>query len=119
VALFELVPRDGERAGEIGVQWNRAADDSAARKGHRITVRDAGATFAEASAGLKFSAAVAGLGLALRDRPPVAEKLRDVVRWAESAAVARGAGGPRLDARREEFVALAREAQALAEAEAK
>jgi uncharacterized protein YegL/DNA-binding CsgD family transcriptional regulator len=71
-------------------------------------------TFEETSPAFKFSAAVAGLGLALRERPPSPARLADIIRWIEAAAADHAAdpGGYR-----EEFLALAKEIQALANEE--
>ena len=80
-----------------------------------VPVTDAGTRWPEASGAFKFSATVAGLGLALGETPVASEKLEAVVRWAESVArdrTARDAGGYR-----EEFLALAREARDLARSE--
>jgi Ca-activated chloride channel family protein len=124
-ALFEIVPKVGARA-EVGtgaaaegeVSWltlnlgYRAGGASGGEpRSLRVPVGERGRRWAEASAEFKFTAAVAGLGLALRERPVDGAKLAAVVRWAEEAAAAIGSypGGYR-----EEFLALAREVRELA-----
>jgi Ca-activated chloride channel family protein len=73
-------------------------------------VRDAGASFAAASADSRFAAAVAAFGLVLRASPHRGAATFDsVIAMAEEAAA--GAA----DERRREFVELARKARALAE----
>ncbi len=122
-ALFEIVPqvvgREGTGTGargegdwltlNIGYQAGGASGGEA--RSVRVPVRESGRRWAEASAEFKFSAAVAGLGLALRERPVDRAKLAAVVRWAEEAATG---GGPDPGGYREEFLALAREARELA-----
>ena len=124
-ALFEVIPtpRGGEVVGvggESGVTM-RVGYTAIGGSGERVQrtlvvpVPDAGTRWPEASGAFKFSATVAGLGLALGEAPVASEKLEAVVRWAESVArdrTARDAGGYR-----EEFLALAREARDLARSE--
>lgn len=118
-ALFEVVPKPGRRdAADGGADWltlnlgyrtGDAGGDGTRRL--RVPVRGSGGRWAEASAEFKFSAAVAGLGLALRERPVDRAMLASVVRWAEEAAAG---GGPDPGGYREEFLALARDARELA-----
>lgn len=118
-ALFEVVPKLGRRDGADGVtDWltlnlgyrtGEAGGDGTRRL--RVPVRGSGRRWAEASAEFKFSAAVAGLGLALRERPVDRAMLASIVRWAEEAAAG---GGPDPGGYREEFLALARDARELA-----
>lgn len=131
-ALFEIEPRKAgadagraeRRAEGTGAGERKAASGvtlrvsyTAAASGQRRTVYvpvvDTGARWPEASAPFKFSAAVAGLGLALRESPPAPERLAEVVRWAEEAAAMSGGadGGGDPGGYREEFLALAREAR--------
>lgn len=123
-ALFELTPSAGRREwgtlSGLTLRVSRATDGTAegvARSERRIVVADAGARFETASAEYKFSAAVAALGLALRESPVRKAKLAAVVRWTEEAAADRGVRDP--GGYREEFLALAREVRAVAEAEGK
>lgn len=123
-ALFELTPAVGRREWGtmlgLALRVSRATDETAAgaaRSQRRVVVADAGARFEAASAEYKFSAAVAALGLALRESPVKKAKLAAVVRWAEEAAADRDVRDP--GGYREEFLALAREVRAVAEAEGK
>ena len=95
--------RPGERGGEGGGRTLV------------VPVADAGTRWPEASADFKFSAAVAGLGLALGESPVAREKLEAIVQWAEAAAAERTAHD--IGGYREEFLALAREARDLAREE--
>ncbi|MCX6954225.1 MAG: DUF3520 domain-containing protein, partial [Verrucomicrobia bacterium] len=121
-ALFEVMPTEAAAAkpGETGAgalpwltvraSFTATADGSAQTR--RVPVTDAGARLADASAEFKFSAAVAGLGLALRESPPSPARLAAVVGWAEAAVAEQGGRDP--GGYREEFLALAREARELA-----
>lgn len=118
-ALFEVVPKPGRRDGaddgtdgltlNLGYRTGDAGGDGTRRLS--VPVRGSGGRWAEASAEFKFSAAVAALGLALRERPVDRAMLASVVRWAEEAAAG---GGPDRGGYREEFLALARDARELA-----
>jgi Ca-activated chloride channel family protein len=128
-ALFEIVPKVGERAGTgpgagtvtgadggtdwltLNVGYRVGEANGGEARSMRVPVRESGRRWAEASAEFKISAAVAGLGLALRERPVDRAKLAAVVRWAEEAAAS---GAPDPGGYGEEFLALAREVRELA-----
>lgn len=119
-ALFEVLPVVGKPAagrassGALGLAVHIHHDSltGAPAPARRIPVSGPVRRFAEASPDFKFSAAVAGLAMALRSQPPSRERLAEVVAWAESAADS-AAGDP--GGFRAEFLELAREARALAE----
>ncbi len=126
-ALFEVIPSRGADSGPGGLGEGgltlRVGYTALDGRGGSVPrtlvagVADGGTRWPEASADFKFSAAVAGLGLALGESPVVSEKLEAVVGWAEAAALdrtARDAGGYR-----EEFLALAREAREFAREESR
>lgn len=118
-ALFEVVPvRSGQQGGRSAEAWLTvrvgyvAVGAEGGGRELSVPVTDQGRVFAEASAGFKFSAAVAGLALALHERPVSPERLAAVVTWAEATAGDRAMRDP--GGYREEFLALAREARELA-----
>lgn len=119
VALFELIPLGADRAvGENSPPWLtvRASHTPAAGspiRTQRVEVREPAKRFPAASAEFKFSAAVAGLGLALREAPPSPKRLAAVVAWAEAAVADRSVRDP--GGYRDEFLALAREAREVTE----
>ncbi len=105
----------GERKAASGVtlRVSYTAVANGQRRTVSVPVVDTGARWPDASAAFKFSAAVAGLGLALRESPPAPERLAEVVRWVEEAAAMAGGAGGGGDpgGYREELLALAREAR--------
>jgi Ca-activated chloride channel family protein len=117
-ALFELLPTPDRRARMpqealgLTLRVGYALAEGGAPASLRVPVPAAGARFAEASAGFKFTAAIAGLGLALRESPLSRDRLNAVITWAEAAAADRSMYDP--SGYREEFLALAREARELA-----
>ncbi len=122
-ALFEIVPKVGGREGTgtgargeadwltLNIGYRAGVANGGEARSVRVPVGESGRRWAEASAEFKFTAAVAGLGLALRERPVDRAKLAAIVRWAEEAAVG---SGPDPGGYREEFLALVREVRELA-----
>jgi Ca-activated chloride channel family protein len=74
-----------------------------------VWVADAGGTLESASNNFKFSSAVAGFGMLLRD-----SKHKGDVRYTDVAALARAAAGADAQGYRTEFIQLVERAQTLA-----
>jgi Mg-chelatase subunit ChlD/DNA-directed RNA polymerase specialized sigma24 family protein len=118
--LFEVVPAPGAaRTPEVkgtrtpGVVLRAGYAAADGQPGMvRVPVAGPVKRFKEASAEFRFTAAVAGLGLALQESPPSREKLASVVRWADDAVGDLGGRDPA--GYREEFLTLAVEARELA-----
>jgi Ca-activated chloride channel family protein len=130
-ALYEVVPF-GQKfdAGDIdGLKYQKPAEvfasadskelmtikvrykdpEESASKLLSVWVSDAGGTLESASNNFKFSSAVAGFGMLLRD-----SKYKGGVRYTDVAALARAAAGADTQGYRTEFIQLVERAQTLA-----
>jgi Ca-activated chloride channel family protein len=107
-ALYEIVPR-GSSAGEIAKLRLRYTEP----KGHEsklitASITDGGASAYAASADMQFAAAVAELGMLLRNSPH-----KGTSTYADAAALARNARGADLEGYREELLRLVDTSRAL------
>ena len=92
-----------------------AAKEAGTSRLLEFTVRDGGATFAEASADLRFAASVAGFGMLLRGSTHAGDaSYPAIAEWANAAVAEREALAPAEAARRAEFVELVKRAGELA-----
>ncbi|HEV2800093.1 MAG TPA: VWA domain-containing protein [Pyrinomonadaceae bacterium] len=130
-ALYEVVPygQKFENPGVDGLKYQKPSEvtsnanskelmtikvrykepDADASKLLSVWVSDAGTTLESASNNFKFSSAVAGFGMLLRD-----SKYKGDVRYADIAQLARAATGADAQGYRTEFVQLVERAQTLA-----
>jgi Ca-activated chloride channel family protein len=130
-ALYEVVPfgQQFENPGVDALKYQRPArvsanadskelltikvrykdPDASASKLLSVWVADAGASVESASHNFKFSSAVAGFGLLLRD-----SKYKGDARYTDVAQLARAAAGADAQGYRAEFIQLVERAQALA-----
>jgi Ca-activated chloride channel family protein len=130
-ALYEVVPfgQQFENPGVDALKYQRPAEvtsnsnskelltikvrykdpDASASKLLSVWVADAGATIENASHNFKFSSAVAGFGMLLRD-----SKYKGDARYTDVAQLARAAAGADAQGYRAEFIQLVERAQALA-----
>ncbi|HEY0160344.1 MAG TPA: von Willebrand factor type A domain-containing protein [Thermoanaerobaculia bacterium] len=107
-ALFELVPAPGSRGrlGTLRVRYKEPDGDTS--KPLVADLVDEGKSAYAASADLQFAAAVAELGMLLRDSPH-----KGSATWDDVFQLARVSLGPDLDGERQEFLEIAEVARAL------
>jgi Ca-activated chloride channel family protein len=101
-ALYEIVPNAGAGRGRIGTLRLRYKDPGAATSKELIAaVADDGKSAWDASPDTQFAAAVAEMGMLLRDSPH-----KGRASWADVAALARATRGEDLDGTRGELLKL-------------
>jgi Ca-activated chloride channel family protein len=107
-ALFELVPAPGSR-GQLGTLRLRYKDPRGEASTPLVArLVDEGKSAYEASADLQFAAAVAEMGMLLRDSPH-----KGTATWEDVFQLARVSLGPDLDGERQEFIKIAEVARTL------
>ncbi len=93
------VATGGDELLTVKLRWKQPDGDASDKL--ELPVRDGGATFAEASADLRFAAAVAEFGMLLRGSPNKGDAT-----WAQARALAEGSLGTDPSGYRREFVDL-------------
>jgi Ca-activated chloride channel family protein len=107
-ALFEVVPKTAAPARLATVKLRYKEPNGVTSKPLITDVRDEGKSAYEASSDLQFAAAVAELGMLLRD-----SEHKGTASWDDLLALARQSAGVDLDGTRQEFLQLAETAQRL------
>jgi Ca-activated chloride channel family protein len=108
-ALYEIVPNAGAGRGRIATLRLRYKDPGAATsKEMTAAIADDGKSAWDASPDTQFAAAVAEMGMLLRDSPH-----KGRASWADVAALARATRGEDLDGIRGELLKLVEESKAL------
>lgn len=108
-ALYELVPNAGAGRGRIGTLRIRYKDPgAAASKEMTASVVDDGKSAWDASPDTQFAAAIAEMGMLLRDSPH-----KGRASWADATALARATRGEDLDGSRGELLEMVATSRAL------
>ena len=107
-ALYEVIRKDGAPPGDLlSVQLDYQTPRDSAPHRQEFTLRDRGATFAQAGLDFKFAAAVGAFGLVLNEQAPAGVTLDTVADWAADCL------GDDTGGYRSEFLALVEQARAI------